>query len=681
MRTRIVVATMVLIACIAAGAVAQPVVVGSAYFADEPFPEFMPLWQEGWSLKGPDGNKLLYARPGMPLGGYLFVYVRNSSFDRLAIKDVTIGGIKLSEGIGVTDVTQSPEDKYGASILLSGLPQKQIELLKEAGWPAWWRAEPRVIPSHGMGEIVIRMKRAPRLDKLTVGIIGENVSLSTVVETDRSQPRFATISFSPDLSTIYLYPKHPGTGMRPTKVFLNGKDLTSSCKIAWDESQSISPIVLRLQSPLEWMSYQNLKVTYPDGSAAVAGTRAWGREMVYGMWGGGRGGGSSEKVGKEYLTDWAAHNINCHMGHSTHAGHSFFVSEKGWEFCKTLGMGRMTTWDVGPYDPTFFFVQDEPDAHDVATDALEAWDRLGSLGMWLIRWSGALREHNPRVPLLLNIDNTYKPENWYMYHQLADIPCVDPYYPEQLDQTYFNHPGTLAVHSKPTYVSAVTTISQSSCQPKPLHVILCSTRYQDEKKGQKGRYPTPEEKRMEVYYAIGNGAKGLSYWWFAPDVNCVGLGTDEPEAKALWKEIGLLGAEVRTAGEIITGSCPADLNVEAPKELWTRTLLSGADTIALVVVNDDVACDRVGTVYKPVEKASVTIEIPAWLDPAGVMEVTHRGVTGMAWERNGSKVTITFDKVDISRFVLITSDLELRGRLQKEYEDKYASNVAKILGR
>jgi len=666
--------------CIAASAHPQPVVVGSAYFADKPFPEFMPLWQEGWSLKGPDGNKLIYARPDMPLGGYMFVYLRNSGLDRLEIEDLTIQGVKLSEGIGLTGYPESPEEKYGASILLSKLPKERTDLLKQAGWPMWWKPERRVIPAGAMGEVVIRMKRAPAIPKISVGIVTNQGTISTIVEADRIQPRFATISFSTDLQTIYLYAKHPNAGMKPAKVFLNGRDVTASCDIASDKVTDLSPIVLRLSSPLEWMSYQSFKAAYPDGSAAMAGIRAWGHEMVYGMWGGSLEGGSAEEIGKKYLTDWATHNINCHMGHSTGPGRDFYVTEEGWQFCKSLGMGRMTTWDVGPYDPTFFFVQDEPDANDAGTGELEPWDRLGSLGLWCVRWCEALRKHDSNVPLLLNIDNTYKPENWYMYHQLADIPCVDPYYPEQLDQTYWNHPGTLSVHSKPTYVSGVTAISQSSGQPKPLHVILCSTRYQNEALGQRGRFPTPEEKRMEVYYSIGNGAKGLSYWWFAPDTNCVGIGKDEPEAHALWKEIGLLGAEVRTAGRVITQSCPANLPVKSPKELWTRTLLSGTDTVALIVVNDDVACDRVGTVYKPVEQAQVTVEIPGWITPMDAFEVTYEGIKDLPWKRDGSKVAVSLDKVNISRFVLITSDASLRNRLQMEYDGKYALNVKKILG-
>ena len=662
-------------------------IVGAAHYADQPFPEYMHLWQEGWSLKDESGEKLIYARPDMRLGGYLFVYYRNDGKDPIKVTDLTIEGVKLSEALAATDKPEQPEDKFGSSILLSKLPKDQIEALKAAGTPVWWKAEPREVPPGGMGEVVVRLRRSPSTgkplaapDTVRVGIVTDKGTAEAVVIEGLIQARFESINFSPDLRTVYLYPVHPKSGLKPKKFYLDGRDVTGASSIGWDKSLGVSPIVVKVSQPLDWMAYHNFKVTYSDGSEAMAGIRAWGREMVYGMWGASlRGGDSSENLARRYLTDWAEHGINVHMGMSSGPGHDFFSSDEGWDFCQSIGIGRMTTWDVGKHDPVYFFLMDEPDAHDVGTDGIPATERLGSLGQYLVKWAEILRRHGPRTPILLNIDNTYKPENWYMYHQLPDIPCVDPYYPEQLDQAYRSHPSQLAAHTKPTYVQAVSAISQSSCRPKPLHVILCSTRYQDDK-GYEGRYPTPEEKRMEVYYALGAGAKGLSYWWFSPDSYCVGCGKDEPAAKALWKEIGLLGAEVRTAGPVIARSSPAALDVTAPRLLWVRTLISGIDTAAIIAVNDDVLCDRVGTVVQPIANARVGVEMPSWISPKDAFEVTFEGIKDVAWKADGQKVSLDLGTVNVSRFILITSDPALRSALKTRYDTMFASNVAELLG-
>ena len=654
-------------------------IVGTAFHRDTAFPQYMYLWQEGWSFKDDSGNTLVYAKPDMPLGGYLFVYFRNSGTTPMKITDLTVEGIKLSEGIGVTNTPQSPEEKFGASILLSKLDSRKIDILRSAGAPVWWKPEPREIPPGGMGEVVVRMKRLPELAQINVGIITDQQPINAVVSTSKEQPRFTTIAFSPDLKAVYLYVQQTTPGAKPAKVFLDNVDVTEQADVAADACSSVSPIVLRLSKPLQWMSYHNFRVEFADGSSAIAGIRAWGREMVYGMWGAGFVGGEPREAARQYLTDWALHNINVLMGHISGNAGDYVKTKEGWDMAESMGFGRMTTWDTGKHKPVYFFLQDEPDAHDAATDELKPADRLGSLGQWLVKWQETLRRHDPDVPILLNIDNTYKPENWYIYHQLSDIPCVDPYFPEQQDYAYNKHPGALSSHTKPTYVKAVTTISQSSCQPKPLHVILCSTRYRDGK-GYEGRFPTPEEKRMEVYYAIGSGAKAISYWWFSPDTYCVGLGKDEPAAHALWKEIGLLGSEVRTAGPVITVSSPVNLPVEAPKLLWVSTLLSGIDTIALIAVNEDVACDRVGTVFKPIENTTVTVTIPSWITSPNVFEVTYEGLKDVNWKKEGSKVTLDLGKVNISRFLIITNDSGLRANLQKRYDELFAKNVATLLG-
>jgi len=640
----------------------------------------MYLWQEGWPLKDASGETIWFGHGGPPLalGGYVFVYYRNDGPGPFKPVDLALEGIRLSEGLGQSKDTVG--EFHGHSILLSKLPKGSIELLKKAGHPAWWKPEPGVVERGGIGQIVIRLKREPRLEKLSIAIIGEKETARASVSPKEPQPRFATIAFNPALDTVFLYTNHPkGGGMKPTAIFLDGMNVTAACRIGSDRSVAIVPIVLKLNKPLESMSYHCFRAAFADGSAATAGIRAWGQEMIYGMFGASLASGPSEEMARRYLTDWLRHNINTHMGMSSGPANEFFQSEEGWKFTESIGIRRMVTWPRQPARPALCFLMDEPDAHDFAIDDLPPFDRLGCLGQDLVKWDDVLRRKGPDVPILLNVDNTYKPENWYTYHQLADVPCIDPYFPEQLDYVYDRHPGRLPAHTKPTYVYAAAAISQSSCQPKPLHVILCSTKYRNESTGYEGRYPTPEEKRMEVYYALAAGAKGLSYWWFSADSQCQGCGKDEPEAQRLWQEIGLLGAEVRTVGDFITTSCPAPIPLKAKGRIWVRTLISGLATLGVIVVNDDVLCDRLGTVVKPVENASVTLEIPAWLTPADAFEVTYKGLEDVRWKQTGKHLRLDLGTLDVSRFILITGHPELRRELEKRYREHFAANVADLL--
>jgi len=350
---------------------------------------------------------------------------------------------------------------------------------------------------------------------------------------------------------------------------------------------------------------------------------------------------------------------------------SYFDSDAGWAYCESKGVGRMTHWPDKKHTETILFALDEPDASDANFPAVDPDKRLGGLGRWLVAWTEILRKSGPNSPILLNIDNTYKPENWYTYHQLTDIPCIDPYYTEQQDYVDFTDPYHFQAHTRPTYVQGAAAISQSSCQPKPLHVILLSCPY--EGPTHKGRLSTPEEKRMEAYYAIGSGAKGLSFWMFP---TCLDTGT--ADAKALWNEIGMMGAEVRTAGPVITSSCPVELPAKATRLLWVRSLLSGSDTLAVVTVNDNVACDRLGTVVRPAENAKVSVKLPSWMTPKDAFEVTPEGIRDVSWQAKGGNVDLSLGTVQISRFVVVTGNAGLRGQLQQRYQQLFAANVARL---
>lgn len=648
---------------------------GASYFADTPFPQFMHLWQEGWSLKDEKGDIYVHARPDMPLGGYAFICFRNTSDKPMKVTDLTLEGIRMTEAIAPDVVPDRVENRFNAHILLSKLPREQIEVVRNAGAPAWWRVEPREIAPGGSGQITIRMRRAPKLETIKFGIVSEQPTIEGKITVTAAQPRFATIAFSPDLATVYLYARHPQRGVKPSKILINDTDVTASSVISSDRSLDLSPVVVKLAEPLKWMSLYHFRAVYADGSQAMAAQRAWGHEMVYGMWYAPSDVGQTEEDCKRIVENWMSHNLNAAMGGYTGSGDSFFFSDRGWEYRDKLGFGLMTNYSSGVHAPLFLFAMDEPDATDAHDDVVPVDQRLGTQGQYLAKWSNVLNRVEPRTPVLLNIDNTFKPENWYMYHQLTDIPCVDPYYPEQLDQSYHSHPGNYAAHTKPTYIYAVSTISQSSGQPKPLHVILCSTRYSGPG-GYQGRFPTPEEKRLEAYYAVSAGAKGISYWWFPSKDGC---GSDDPPAVALYNEIGLLGAELRTAGPLISTSCPITLPIKASGRLMVRTLLSGSDTLAVITLNDDVLSDRVGTVYKPVgTRAVATVDLPSWIEPRDVFEITSDGVKDLSSKRDGSKLTLELGTVQISRFAIITADAGLRARLADIHATMFAANVAKI---
>ena len=71
--------------------------------------------------------------------------------------------------------------------------------------------------------------------------------------------------------------------------------------------------------------------------------------------------------------------------------------------------------------------------------------------------------------------------------------------------------------------------------------------------------------------------------------------------------MGVLGAEVRAAGEVLVRSCPAKLPATASPGLWVRTLLAGTDSVVVLVVNDTSKGTTTGTTIRTVSPAHVRV--------------------------------------------------------------------------
>jgi hypothetical protein len=675
--------------------IAAPDIAGSAYQADTPFPQFLHLWSENWALKGKDGERLQYASAGMPLGAYLHLHLHNSRSNTVPITDVKLEGASLDKAITFSD--QPTARLFPASLRFSKLPQADIDRLLAAGEPVWWKVDPPSLPPGGFAEVTIRLRRQPK-GPLTVQALASQSQWTTRIMPTNS-PRFMGISFSPALDTVYCYVQHPqqadaegrgaspgrvseGTNERlgeaslPSRVLVDGEDVTSRSTIAADAAVNVAPLLIRLSQPLAKGSFHCFQAIYQDGSQAIAGVRAFTDEFIYGMWGYINQGSNAQQRVDYYLGDLQRHNVNAVMESYGGEVGAFLSGESGREHSRTTGIRAMRN-NVGKVlNPVYYFLKDEPDAHDFAVRQLEPNQRLGTLGQDVVRRSCTFREQDPSSPQLLNLDNTYKPDNWYMYGQLPDVCCADPYFQEQQRIVWTERPAWAASFVKPLYVLGVATICNSACAPKPLHIILNSVRH-DSKAGP-FRFATPVEKTVELFYALGAGAKAFSYWWYTPYGEFHGCGAKDKEAVALWRQIGLLGAQVRTAGPVLTRSCPAVVPLKAPPKLWTRTLLAGTNTIVLLAVNDNIASDRLGTVVVPLPKTVVTLAPPTWCKPADLFEITPEGVQDLNWKSDAGQVTVDLGQTEVARLVLLTADKSLRSNLEELYRTRFAANVAQL---
>ena len=664
----------------AAGQGAAPAAGGGEYRADVRYPEFMPMWREGWSWKNEAGEKVRYAHEAMPLGGYVFAQFRNSTGEPLSVKDVLLQGVSLAQAVAPEHTPKNePDDKYPSDLQFSKLPKEQLAKVVAAGEPVWWKAEPMVVPAGGWGQVTIRLRRDPQVDVLKVAVPALPAADGTVeIRTAAKQPYFLSINFTPEFDAAYAYLRHPsGKGLAPKQILLNGQDVTGQCTIVADEAIDTVPVIIRPKAAFTRGTSYAFQAIYADGSAARVTTAAWQPGLVYGIWGYSKFGKSEEENRKFFLEDMRVHSINTLLYSVPGEVRAFLRSPAGQEYSKKTGIRAMTNWAGDAVNAPFMFLSDEPDAGDFQSKMLDPYKRIGSLGQWLINRANMFRKEEPQTPVLLNVDNTFKPENWYTYAQLTDLPCADPYFQEGVQSVLASDPTNWAAYLKPTYVYGVATIYGQAAAPKPAHYILHTCRL--DIASFPYRAPTPEEKRIEAYYAIAAGGKALSYWWYTPYGEYYGLGGGDPASKALWTELGLVGAELRSAEPVIIRSCPANVPLTKPSMLWVRSLLVGDDTLALVVVNDNFGSDRLGTVIHPVEQAKVTVQAPSWLKAADVFELSHEGTRDIAWKASDQGLALDLGTVKVTRLILISGDKGLRQQTQKLYDSRFAENVKALL--
>lgn len=643
---------------------------------DRVFAEYNSLWSNVAAKEAAELGP--HAGPQQPAGS-VHVYVRNVGPSAAAVEDVLIDGISLRRAIAFRK-TGEGEVPDAAGVCFSDLTQEERERFRRAGAPIWWKADPESVPPGGFAEVTIRLRFLPASGRVGLNVRFSNgASLEHTAKVSDQRPRIEDICFSPKLDRFYLYAQRPaGSKDSPEKVIVDGKDVTGRCEISHDPEFDVNVIVVTPESPSKRAAFHVFQVLYPSCGSAVAAARAWDDEPAYGIWGARPAKAGETAVAESYIREIAAHNINVQMEMIGSEGVADLLkSDEGQNLMASLGIRRMVA-EPGKgrtKNPYAFFLQDEPDARDFYVKDAPAGERLGATIPALIAELNEYRKVDPYTPNFVNVDMTFKPDNYRVYGQLTDIFCTDPYYLPRIFQSFTESPSRVSLYTKATFVLASAIEAKAACAPKPLHMILFSTRG-----GRVKRFSTPEEKRIEFYYSLGAGAKGISYWWYTPGEKAEGCGSDDPEAKALWKEIGLLGAEFGTLSPLIGRSCPVELPVKLSPNLWGRVLLAGKDTLILVLVNDDYACDRLGTSVKPVENAFAQISLPGWLKAKDVFEIDASGPRDVSWSTLGSGVRLEIGTLEVARAIVVTSDAALRGELGKLYETRYAQKVKGLLG-
>ncbi len=420
--------------------------------------------------------------------------------------------------------------------------------------------------------------------------------------------------------------------------------------------------------------------------------RAWSHPFIHAPWG--VFDMPDATAGRAWLEDCVDRGFNAVQNQYGGGVGDFLASATGGAWMSSHGFG-VIVWNGNTSRNTLLsFIDDEVDAEEdnVGDNFCGTGKKIpcgsspmGILGMRSIATGEDYRRLAPNAPTTINMDGTFKPENYYAYGQAVDVLQADPYYQKRLKDTYWYHnPEWIPLYNKATYIYAVSKACTRAAEPNPFHVILQSTESKEDVNGVTKVWPfaPPQCKRIEAYYALAAGAKGISYWWFKPCSGFCsnGLGDQSTQAaRDVWKEMGLYGNEIKTVSPLLVASHPVDLPLSPSANVWARALAVGTDTIILLVVNDNYYNDEAGFHSTDVANATVTVTLPSWMQPPlSAFQVSVSGLSDVSTQVNANQLQVNLGTLKITRMIVLTKDAGLRTTIQQRYDVEVRPGVCAI---
>ncbi len=650
--------------CVGANAAIQ--VLGVQYQQDELFPEYNCLWHD---------KDYPTSCPGTYLGGNVHVYIKNTGASAITITDVTLAGYSLTTILPVSAVA------HNANSIFFYWDNPPSDIIA-AGEPVWFRGDPKSIPAGGVGQAVVRLRRPPTTATIAMGVVTSGGNATTNITIDANAPQLASVGFSRDRSKVYLHWRRTPSGggsAAPTTILMDGVDVTANTVTVGDSNLNFAESVLTPAAPLAYLSYHVFQGVYADGKKATASLRAWSHSFIHAPWGVFEM--PDATAGRAWVEDIVDRGFNAVQNQYGGGVGNFLASPTGGAWMEDNDFG-IIVWNGNTSRNTLMtFIDDEVDAEEanLVSNFCGTGKKLpcgsspmGVLGMRSIATGEDWRPRSPNAPTTTNMDGTYKPENYYAYGQAVDVLQADPYYQKRLKDTYWYYPERASLYSKATYIYAVSKACTRAAEPNPFHVILQSTQSKD------GNlvwpFAPPQVKRIEAYYSLAGGTKGISYWWFSACAGeCSnGLGDQSSQAaRDVWKEMGLYGNEIKVVSSLLVASHPVDFPLTPSANVWARALAVGTDTMILLVVNDNYYNDAAGYHATDVPNATVAMTLPSWMQSSPTaFEVSARGIYHVNSQVNGNQFQLNLGTLKVTRMILLTKDPKLLSTLQRRYDSE-----------
>jgi hypothetical protein len=604
--------------CLLISASAFAATIDSAYYAPDRGTPY--AWFEG----APGITE--YFSKDYRAAGYLYVYVRHDGKEPLTATGFTLDGKPLAE-------------------------------LREAQQVVWWRLLPNPLLPGQVGEFMLRLRQPLTTAAAVTLSFADGTALTATVRPEPNPLRLATVGFSAARAEVFLVAESlDGQPRQLARVLLDGADVTRRCRLLAPRFVGdCSPVLLRLDKPLELGSFHTYTVVTKSGEQASCCLKTLDGFVPLGSYGYG--------TYEEYVRNGC--NSYANFSKST-AADLAAMARLEMRGVSMLGSGVIAPYEVAHAGLYAHYIHDEPDCTDYTLEAFPHPLRIGQMAMEMERRVDYVRRHDPARPSFLTVDMTYKPANYYIYGPIADIVNPDCY--------------SVTIGQDATQVREVVETCRIAAGPRPLTFTFSSTLEGPRDPVTFGamRFPRPNfplEQRVMMYYAIGAGARGLFNYIHCTENSAARWSRGSSDWLELWNEIGLVYRELEAVSPLLALAHPTRLATSPTPKLWLRTLLCGDAAALIVWVNDNYQQNRLGVRYQPLESVQISLPELPWLKHWQAYSVGPGGFTALPV--TGRDLLVP--RAEIAGMILVTADAALPGALAARYASQRDATGRRLL--
>lgn len=527
---------------------------------------------------------------------------------------------------------------------------------KTAGSVLWYRCWPNPVPPGGIADMTITMAAAPD-GPIEIEIpAGAGSRISVSVPCKPEAFRFQAIRFSKDLCTVYAYLCWAdGDSDESLKsIRIDGRSVARQAA-PWPArgSDGLAYVKIALKTPLEKGSFHVFEAETASGLSTAYQIRAIPAEFIVGTYG---------AASPTNIRDWAAHELNHYLSFGSLPPEVMSILSANGLSCgarwipeplsdrkagKVLAFDEEASLEIikglaADENVLYHSLVDEPDVDDYF-----AGRRLGACGMELVAREELCREADPGHYTFVQLDNTFRPRNYQVYGESADVLATHRY---SLGSYIGSEGGgaTQAQHLQFLEDLRETVVRlRNASAPRPFFMV---TQFFDLGPGRQGRPPVIEEMRLQCYAMVAGGARGLIHYIHSGS----SARHEGGKTPALWDAMTPMHAELKRVGEVVSiGSVAPEGWVKASSaNLYARALVCG-DKMAVVLINRAHRTELERFVASPVRDVNVTVRIPAWVGAGRFAVTAADDMDSSVQVAQGSELVFSVDEVKDARCYLI----------------------------